>query len=81
MILSGQEIAARLGGDVKIEPYNPAALNPNSYNLTLHDEEMVYEEVILDMDKANRVRRIQIPREGHVHSPKQINNGRTDEST
>ena len=36
----------------------PAALNPNSYNLTLHDELMVYEEVVLDMAKANRVRRI-----------------------
>ena len=81
MILSGQEIAARLGGDVKIEPYNPAALNPNSYNLTLHDELMVYEEVILDMAKANRVRRIQIPPEGLVLSPNQLYLGRTAERT
>ncbi len=81
MILSGQEIAARLGGDVKIEPYNPAALNPNSYNLTLHDEVMVYEEVILDMAKANRVRRIQIPPEGLVLSPNQLYLGRTAERT
>ena len=70
MILSGQEILARLGGDVEIDPFNPAALNPNSYNLTLHDELMVYEEVVLDMAKANRVRRIPIPREGIVLSPK-----------
>lgn len=81
MILSGQEIAARLGGDVKIEPYNPAALNPNSYNLTLHDELMVYEEVILDMAKANRVRRVQIPSEGLVLSPNQLYLGRTVERT
>ena len=81
MILSGQEIAARLGGDVKIEPYNPAALNPNSYNLTLHDEVMVYEEVVLDMAKANRVRRIQIPAEGLVLSPNQLYLGRTAERT
>jgi dCTP deaminase len=81
MILSGQEIAARLGGDVKIEPYNPAALNPNSYNLTLHDEVMVYEEVVLDMAKANRVRRIQIPPEGLVLSPNQLYLGRTAERT
>jgi dCTP deaminase len=81
MILSGQEIAARLGGDVKIEPYNAAALNPNSYNLTLHDELMVYEEVILDMAKANRVRRIQIPPEGLVLSPNQLYLGRTAERT
>ena len=81
MILSGQEIAARLDGDVKIEPYNPAALNPNSYNLTLHDEVMVYEEVVLDMAKANRVRRIQIPPEGLVLSPNQLYLGRTAERT
>ena len=81
MILSGQEIAARLGGDIKIEPYNPSALNPNSYNLTLHDELMVYEEVVLDMAKANRVRRIPIPREGIVLSPNQLYLGRTAERT
>lgn len=81
MILSGQEILARIGGDVKIDPFNPAALNPNSYNLTLHDEIMVYEEVVLDMAKANRVRRIPIPREGLVLSPNQLYLGRTVERT
>ena len=81
MILSGQEILARLGGDIKIDPFNPAALNPNSYNLTLHDELMVYEEVVLDMAKANRVRRIPIPRDGIVLSPNQLYLGRTAERT
>jgi dCTP deaminase len=81
MILSGQEIAARLGGDIKIDPYNATALNPNSYNLTLHDELMVYEELVLDMAKANRVRRIPIPREGIVLSPNQLYLGRTAERT
>lgn len=81
MILSGQEIGARLGGDIKIDPFNPAALNPNSYNLTLHDELMVYEEVVLDMAKANRVRRVAIPPEGLVLSPNQLYLGRTVERT
>src|SRR5688500_19407123 len=81
MILSGQEIRARIGGDIRIEPFNPASLNPNSYNLTLHDELMVYEEVVLDMAKANRVRRIPIPREGIVLSPNQLYLGRTVERT
>jgi dCTP deaminase len=81
MILSGQEIRARLGGDIQIEPFNPAALNPNSYNLTLHDELMVYEEVVLDMAKANRVRRITIPTDGLVLSPNQLYLGRTVERT
>jgi dCTP deaminase len=81
MILSGQEILGRLGGDIKIDPFNASALNPNSYNLTLHDELMVYEEVVLDMAKANRVRRIPIPREGMVLSPNQLYLGRTAERT
>ncbi|MBX7166893.1 MAG: dCTP deaminase [Pirellulales bacterium] len=81
MILSGQEILARLGGDVQIEPFDPARLNPNSYNLSLHNEVLVYEEVVLDMRKPNRVRRIEIPPEGLVLSPDQLYLGRTVERT
>ncbi|MAT68998.1 MAG: dCTP deaminase [Planctomycetaceae bacterium] len=81
MILTGHAIAQRLGGDIKIEPYDEAHLNPNSYNLTLHDELIVYEEVVLDMAKANRVRRVHIPEEGLVLSPNQLYLGRTVERT
>jgi len=81
MILSGHEIQARLGKDIRIEPFDPSHLNPNSYNLSLHDEMMVYEEVVLDMRKANRVRRIKIPPEGLVLQPTQIYLGRTVEYT
>jgi dCTP deaminase len=81
MILSGQAIHQRLGTDIVIEPYHDAQLNPNSYNLTLHNELMVYEEVVLDMAKANRVRRITIPDDGLVLSPNQLYLGRTAERT
>lgn len=81
MILSGREIERRLGGDIEIDPYDASRLNPNSYNLTLHDELMVYEEVVLDMAKANRIRRIAIPPEGVVLSPNQLYLGRTVERT
>ncbi|MCA9236447.1 MAG: dCTP deaminase, partial [Planctomycetales bacterium] len=81
MILTGQAIAERLGNDIKIEPYEPSRLNPNSYNLTLHDELIVYEEVVLDMVKDNRVRRVTIPDEGLVLSPNQLYLGRTVERT
>jgi len=81
MILSGQEIQARLGGDVVIDPFDPQKVNPNSYNLSLHDELIVYEEVVLDMARANRVRRIKIPPEGLVLSPNQLYLGRTVERT
>lgn len=81
MVLSGQEIKRRLGGSIVIEPYDEARLNPNSYNLTLHNELMVYEEVLLDMRKPNRVRRITIPEEGLVLNAGQLYLGRTAERT
>lgn len=81
MILSGSEILRRMGEDIEIDPFNQSQLNPNSYNLTLHNELMVYEEVVLDMARANRVRRIDIPEEGLVLSPNQLYLGRTVERT
>ena len=42
---------------------------------------MVYEEVVLDMRKANRVRRIAIPPDGLVLQPNQLYLGRTVERT
>ena len=56
MILSGHKIREQLGQNIIIDPFDEANLNPNSYNLTLHDELMTYEEVVLDMAKPNRVR-------------------------
>jgi dCTP deaminase len=81
MILSGQAIRQRLGSDIVIDPFHPTNLNPNSYNLTLHNELMVYEEVVLDMAKDNRVRRVPIPDDGLVLSPNQLYLGRTAERT
>jgi len=81
MILSGKEILKRVGNDIEIDPFDPSRINPNSYNLTLHDELMVYEEVVLDMAKANRVRRISIPEGGIVLSPNQVYLARTVERT
>ena len=81
MVLSGHEIKRQLGGNIIIEPFDESKVNPNSYNLSLHDELMVYEEVVLDMRKANRVRRISIPPEGLVLQPYQLYLGRTVERT
>lgn len=81
MILSGPAIRARLGSDIIIDPFDESQLNPNSYNLTLHNELMVYEELVLDMAKANRVRRIEIPEEGLQLRPNQLYLGRTAERT
>ena len=42
---------------------------------------MVYEELMLDMAKANRVRRVEIPEDGLVLSPNQLYLARTAERT
>ena len=81
MILSGDQIRQNLGGNIHIDPFDPARLNPNSYNLTLHHELLVYEEVVLDMRQPNRTRRLTIPPEGLVLSPNQLYLGRTVERT
>src|SRR5438105_2526697 len=81
MILSGHQIRESLGTNIVIDPFNEANLNPNSYNLTLHNELMTYEEVVLDMAKPNRVRRILIPPDGLVLGPNQLYLGRTVERT
>ena len=49
MILSGKEILRHLGKEIIIEPFDPSRINPNSYNLSLANELLVYENDLLDM--------------------------------
>jgi dCTP deaminase len=81
MILTGSEIQARLGTDIVIDPFHESQLNPNSYNLRLHHELLVYEEIVLDMRRPNRFRRYEVPADGLVLSPNQLYLGRTMERT
>jgi len=81
MILSGKQIHAKLGSEIIIEPYNPRALNPNSYNLTLHNELLVYDSSVLDMRLENTTSIIQIPEEGLLLEPGRLYLGRTAEYT
>lgn len=81
MILSGNEIRKRLGTDITIDPFDESRLNPNSYNLSLHDELLVYQEIHLDMRRPNRSTRFTIPEEGILLNPHQLYLGRTAERT
>jgi dCTP deaminase len=81
MILTGNEIRAELGKSIVIDPFDESQLNPNSYNLRLHDELIVYEEIVLDMRRPNRFRRVTIPKDGLVLNPSQLYLGRTVERT
>ncbi len=81
MILSGLEIKRRLGKDIVIEPFDERYINPNSYNLRLHNELLVYEEDVLDMKRLNKTRSMIIPEEGLVLEPGILYLGRTIEYT
>ena len=81
MILSGMEIQKHIGHEIVIEPYNEARLNPNSYNLSLHNELLVYTEEELDMRRDNPSAKIVIPPEGIVLRPGKLYLGRTEEYT
>lgn len=81
MILTGNEIQAQLGKNIVIDPFDEGLLNPNSYNLRLHNELLVYEEIEVDMRRPNRLRRYTIPEEGFLLNPNQLYLGRTVERT
>ena len=81
MILSGLEIKKHIGHEIIIEPFTEDRLNPNSYNLSLHDELLTYTSQTLDMRKDNPTQKIIIPQDGLTLQPGRLYLGRTAEYT
>lgn len=81
MILSGMEIEKQMGKTIFIEPFNPKKINPNSYNLSLHNKLLVYEKQELDMKTPNKTKEIIIPEDGLWLEPGKLYLGRTAEHT
>ena len=82
MILSGLEIKKEVeAGKINIEPFDKKCINPNSYNLKLHNELLVYTDDILDMKKPLNTEKIIIPDDGCVLQPGKLYLGRTFEKT
>ena len=81
MILSGKEIKQEIGTGINIEPFNESQLNPNSYNLRLHQDLLVYENKELDMKKPNPTVPLTIPEEGLLLETGKLYLGRTIEHT
>lgn len=81
MILSGKKIKEKLGTEIIIEPYNDSQLNPNSYNLRLHNQLLVYTNQVLDMRSPNNTQEITIPQSGLILEPGKLYLGRTVEYT
>lgn len=82
MILSGLEIKNQvLNGNIKIDPFDEKYINPNSYNLRLHNGLMVYADEVLDMKKPLNAKTLIIPEDGLVLTPGRLYLGRTFEKT
>ena len=82
MILSGKEIVKEINnGAIVIEPFDERRVNPNSYNLSLHNELLVYKDKTLDMMKPNDTETLVIPPLGLTLTPGRLYLGRTKEYT
>ena len=82
MILSGKEIIKQVKeGNIHISNFSEENVNPNSYNVTLANKLLVYEDDLLDMKKDNKFREITIPEEGLILEPGKLYLGRTVEKT
>jgi dCTP deaminase len=81
-MLTGNEI--RLQVEAKrliIEPFDPACIGPNSYDVHLAPDMFVYREPVLDTRRENRGRSFHIPEEGLVLQPGTLYLGATVEHT
>jgi len=82
LILSGKEIVKEINkGTIVISPFDKRRVNPNSYNLSLHDELLVYRGGTLDMRTPNETETLVIPTEGLTLTPGRLYLGRTKEYT
>lgn len=81
MILSGPEIKQRLNKDIFISDFCDSRLNPNSYNIRLHEKLLIYDDLPLDMKKPNTTREVIIPEIGMMLQPGKLYLGRTVERT
>ncbi|MEN2998586.1 MAG: dCTP deaminase [Brevinematia bacterium] len=82
MILTSQKILEEIKeGNIVIEPFEERFLNPNSYNLRLHNELFELTDDVLDLKKPTNYRVIVIPESGFLLEPGKLYLGRTVEYT
>ena len=82
MILSGKEIKKQVKeGSIAIDPFTDEQINPNSYNLRLHPDLLIYDNDILDMREKNSASPLVIPEDGLLLEPHTLYVGRTVERT
>lgn len=81
-ILSGNRILEEIEkGNIRIDPFDIKCLNPNSYNVHLAPDLLVYDHALLDMKKEEPYGIEYIPAEGKLLIPGKLYLGRTVERT
>lgn len=81
-MLTGEEIIKEVeNGNITITPFKKEYVNPNSYNMTLSDELLVYTDDVLDCAKNNNTKIIKIPKEGLILAPGTLYIAKTNEIT
>lgn len=81
-MLSGNEILKEIAnGNIVIIPFNKENINPNSYNLHISNEIVVYDEEVLDSKNNNKTKTIIIPEEGLILEPNKLYLSKTIEHT
>ncbi|MFJ9345355.1 dCTP deaminase [Streptomyces sp. NPDC101237] len=78
MILTGPEItAAAQDGRLRITPFTPEQINPNSYNVRLGATLLTYSAGILDPHQPNPTTELVIGSDGYVLQPGELYLGHT----
>lgn len=81
-ILTHYEIKNAIESDeIRICPFDPERIGPNSYDLTLDNQLAVYDEALLDCKIPPRIKFITIPPEGLILEPGILYLGVTVEHT
>jgi len=82
-MLSGSEIIKQvLLGRIRIDPFNIENVGPNSYDLTITNKLVVYDENVLDPRRKDlKTKEIIIPDNGYILQPGHFYLGSTVEST
>jgi dCTP deaminase len=84
MVLTGKEILKQMdAGTIHIQPFNPANLGPNSYDVSINRKLLVYDlapGAALDMKLDNPTLSVEIPDEGLILQPGTLYLGCTNET-
>lgn len=81
-MLTGAQILAEVhAGRIKIDPFDRARINPNSYNMRVGKQLRVYTEFPLDTRKDNPTRAFDIEESGHILEPGTLYLAATIETT